>query len=155
MKFERTPIARPPVWLIEGAAEIGLDFTSLTHETTNELVMHSMKRHGDPRIHGAAAIVEADFKRIPAIIQAPDMAIIGATRKNARFNAYAKKVDGATFLYFEEVLQSRNNNVLRGKTLYKINKPLTLDEFIKKVTMNDKTDISKAKVIAAGGNPGG
>jgi hypothetical protein len=38
-----------------------------------------MKRHGDPKTHGAATIVETDFERIPTIIQALDMAIIGAT----------------------------------------------------------------------------
>jgi hypothetical protein len=159
--FEKSVIGKPEPWLIEAAAEIGLDFTSLTHETTNELVLHSMKRHGDPKTHGAATIVETDFERIPTIIQAPDMAIIGATRKDARFNAYAKREAGATFLYFEEVLQSRNNQALRGKTLYKVNKPLDREAFIKTVTMNGKTDISKAaetpfpKVIAVGGNPGG
>lgn len=66
-----------------------------------------------------------------------------------------RKRNGATFLYFEEVLQGRKNKALRGKTLYRVNKPLTLAGFIKIVTMNKKTDISGAKKIAARGHPGG
>jgi hypothetical protein len=49
-----------------------------------------MKRHGDPKKHGTAAITEADFERIPDIIRAPDHAIIGATRKGTFINAYVK-----------------------------------------------------------------
>jgi hypothetical protein len=145
--FIKTEIGPPERWLIEAAAAIGLDLSGFTHETTNELTSHSMKRHGDPKTHGAAAITEADFEHIPGIIKTPDHAIIGADRKGTLINAYAKADAGSTYLYFEEVLQSRKNKALRGKTLYKVNKPLTLEEFIKIVTMNKKTDISGAKKI--------
>ncbi|MHC6202412.1 hypothetical protein ACYULU_04370 [Breznakiellaceae bacterium SP9] len=40
-----------------------------------------MKRHGDPKTGGAAAIVPSDFDRIPAIIKDPGFAIIAAARK--------------------------------------------------------------------------
>ncbi|GHV89161.1 hypothetical protein AGMMS50267_15210 [Spirochaetia bacterium] len=154
-QFDKTIIGKPEQWLIEAAADIGLDFSKLIHEMTNELISHSMKRHGDPKTHGTAAIVMTDFKRIPGIIKEPDYAIIGGIRKDTLLNAYAKSCDGATFLYFEEVLQGRKNKALRGKTLYRVNKPLTLAGFIKIVTMNKKTDISGAKKIATGGHPGG
>jgi len=49
-----------------------------------------------------------------------------------------------THLYFEEVLSSRRNKAFRGKTFYKITRPLSFDEFKKNVTRNKKTDISKA-----------
>jgi hypothetical protein len=145
--FVVTEIGRPEKWLIEAAAAIGLDFSGFVHETTNELMSHSMKRHGDPQKHGAVAITKADFERIPGIIKTPDHAIIGAIRKGTLINAYTKADGGSTYLYFEEVLQSRKNKALRGKTHYKINKPLTLEEFRKIVTMNKKTDISEAKKI--------
>jgi hypothetical protein len=145
--FVITEISRPEKWLIEAAAAIGLDLSGFTHETTNELTSHSMKRHGDPKKHGTAVITEADFERIPGIIKAPDHAIIGATRKGTLINAYTKAGSGSTYLYFEEVLQSRKNKALRGKTLYKVTKLLTLEEFIKIGTMNKKTDRSGAKKI--------
>ena len=153
--FTRISISKPEQWLIETAASIGLDFSKFTHETSNELVSHSMKRHGNPNTQGAAAVTEADFEHIPVIIKAPDFAVICARRKGLIINAYAKIFGSITYLYFEEVLQSRKNKALRGKTLYKVNKPLSFDGFIKIVTMNNKTDVKDAKKIAAGGHPGG
>jgi hypothetical protein len=153
--FEKTAIGKPEHWLIEAAAEIGLNYSGLIHEITNELVSHSIKRHSDALTHGSAAVNEADFGRIPDIVKNPNFAVIGAIRKNALLNAYAKIDGNATLLYFEGVLQSRKNKSLRGKTLYRVNKPLTLEGFIRIVTMNNKTDISQAKIKAAGGNPGG
>ena len=113
--FKRTTISKPEQWLIEAAASIGLDFSKFTHETTNELVSHSMKRHGNPDTQGAVAVTEADFEHIPAIIEAPDFAVIGALRKGLVINAYAKKDGSTTYLYFEEVLQGRKNKALRGE----------------------------------------
>jgi hypothetical protein len=154
-EFEISAIGRPEKWLIEAAAAIGLDFSKLTHEKTNELIIHSMKRHGDPKTHGAAAVIKEDFDFISQIIKSPDYAIIGAVRRESLFNIYAKIKNGITFLYFEAILQSRKNKALRGKTLHKINRPLIFDEFINIVMMNGKTDITGAKKIAAGGHPGG
>jgi len=76
-------------------------------------------------------------------------------------NVYAKIDNGITYLYFEEVLFSRRNKALRGKTFYKITRPLSFDEFLKNISRNKKTDISKAmflnkkNVQTAGGYPGG
>ena len=84
------------------------------------------------------------------------MAIIGAIRAGLYFNAYAKRLDGKTYLYFDEVLNSTHNMALRSRTFYKITKRLDMEGFLKIVTMNEKSDISKAKkIIAAGGHPGG
>jgi hypothetical protein len=52
-------------------------------------------------------------------VKAPDCAVIGAIRKETLINAYAKIDNGITYLYFEEVLFSRRNKSLRGKTFYK------------------------------------
>ena len=88
------------------------------------------------------------------IKNADHVIIIGADRKGTLINVYAKTDVGITYLYFEEVLKSRKNRVLRGKMFYKVNKSLTFDELVKIVTLNKKTDISRAKK-AAGGHPGG
>jgi len=145
--FKKDEICRPEKWLIEAGASIGLDFSNFIHETTSEFHDHSLKRHGDHQIHGEATIIDADFERIPAIVRAPDYAVIGAIRKETLINAYAKMDNGITYLYFEEVLFSRKNKALRGKTLYKITRPISLDEFLKNVSRNKKTDISKAILL--------
>jgi hypothetical protein len=142
--FEKSKIGEPEEWLIEAASSIGLDFSGYIHEVTNEFHEHSLKRHGNPEIHGTATITDADFERIPNIVKTPDYAIIGAKRKEILLNAYAKVDDGATYLYFEEVLTSRRNKSLRGKTFYKVTRPLSFDEVLKNITRNGKTDVSKA-----------
>jgi hypothetical protein len=84
------------------------------------------------------------------------MAIIGTIREGAIVNAYAKRETGTTYLYFDEVMNSSHNRVLRSRTFYKIVKYLDMAGFEKIVTMNEISDLSKAKrVIAAGGHPGG
>jgi hypothetical protein len=121
-----------------------LVFSQLIHETTNEFYDHSLKRHGNHNIHGEATVTSADFEHIPAVVKAPDFAVIGAIRKETLINVYAKINNGITYLYFEQVLSSRRNKALRGKTFYKITRPISFDEFLKNISRNRKTDISKA-----------
>jgi len=92
--FTKTTIGKPAQWLIEAAASTGLDFTGLTHEITNYFKNHVIKRHGK----GLLAITEKDFEKIPVIVEAPDMAIIGAIREGLLFNAYVKRIDNETYL---------------------------------------------------------
>ena len=77
-------------------------------------------------------------------------------------NVYVKIANDMTYLYFDEVLTSRKNKAFRGKTLYKVTKAILLEEVLNNITMNRKTDISKAKILnmqekvqPAGGHPGG
>ncbi|MFP3040250.1 hypothetical protein LQZ19_00360 [Treponema primitia] len=58
--LDKTIIGKPEPWLIAAAAEIDLDFSAFSHVLTNELKNHALKRHGDPAISGAAAIVPKD-----------------------------------------------------------------------------------------------
>ena len=139
--FEVETIGKPEKWLIEAAANIGLDYSGLTHEITNHFKNHVVNRHGQ----GALAIHEKDFEKIQSIVNAPDMAIIGAFRKGDLFNAYVKRINRETYLYFDEVLDSNRNKALRSRTFYKIVKELDMEGFEKIVTMNEKSDISKAK----------
>jgi hypothetical protein len=166
--FEKSKISEPEKWLIEAAASIGLDFSGYIHEVTNEFHDHSLKRHGNPTIHGAATITDVDFECIPDIVKNPDYAIIGAIRKETLLNAYAKIYGNTTYLYFEMVLISRRNKSLRGKTLYKVTRQLSFDEVLKNVSRNGKTDISRSWIYNSkkcpnsrrlsrrlGGNPNG
>jgi hypothetical protein len=53
-------------------------------------------------------------------------------------------------------MNSTHNKALRSRTFYKITKPLDMENFERIVTMNEITDLTKAKkIIAAGGHPGG
>jgi hypothetical protein len=145
-QFTKNTIGGPAQWLIDAGADIGLSLAHLTHEVTDHFKNHVINKHGDPATNGAATITEADFARIPGIINAPDMAIIGAERKGSRFNVYVKAEAGVTFFYFEEILDSNRNRALRSSTFYKITRPQTLDEVLRNVTRNNKTDVSKAKI---------
>jgi len=48
-------------------------------------------------------------------------------------------------LYFEEVLAGRKNRALRRKTLFKMKGDIDEKKLASIVTLNGKTDISKAK----------
>jgi len=149
--FDKIVISKPQKWLVEAASSIGLDYSGLSHEVTTNFMEHVIKKHNQ----GNLAITRNDFKTIPGIVKAPDMAIIGATRGKRVFNAYAKRIEEKTYLYFDEVMDSNRNKALRSSTFYKIKKQLDIDGFIRIVTMNGKSDVSTAKKIAAGGHPGG
>jgi hypothetical protein len=162
-QFSRTTIGAPEHWIIETAAEINLNLTGFVHETTNQFEDHVLNRHGDPTFHGTATITVADFPRIPGIVQTPDMAIVGAKRKGRLINVYVKAGNGMTYLYFEEILKGRKNKALRGCTFYKVTRFLTVEDILKNITSNVKTDISGAKIYnpvnkkvqAVGGYPNG
>ena len=150
--FNKTIFDRPKAWLIEAASSIGLDYSELSHEVTRYFLEHVIKRHSE----GNLAITEKDYKKLPVIVKNPDLAIIGATRGKKIFNAYAKRMDEETYLYFDEVMNSKRNKALRGSTFYKVKKQLDMNGFIRIITMNGKSDVSGAKIIiAAGGHPGG
>ena len=150
--FHKTTIGRPRKWLLEAAADIGLDYSELSHEVTNHFKEHVAKRHG----LGALAMTDTDFEKIPTIVRKPDLAIIGIVRKGEIRNVYVKMESGATYLYFDKVLDSNHNKALRACTYFKIGKPLDMENLERIVNMNGSSDLSVAKkVIAAGGHPGG
>jgi len=142
-QFTKTTIGKPEKWLIGAAASIGLDYSGLTHEVTAFFLQHVVRRHSK----GHLAIGERDYKKIPGILKAPDLAIIGASRGNKLFNVYAKRIEGETYLYFEDVLNSNRNKALRGSTFYKIKKELDIDNLVRIITMNGKSDITRAKKL--------
>ena len=150
--FHKTTIGKPKKWLIEAAADIGLDYSDLSHEVTNHFKEHVEKRHGQ----GELSITDKDLEKIPEIVRKPDLAIIGTIRKGEIRNVYVKMEPGVTYLYFDKVLNSNHNKALRACTFFKIVKPLDMGNLERIVNMNGKSDLSRAKkIIAAGGYPGG
>jgi len=156
--FEQTLIGKPEQWLIEAAAATGLDISGLTHEVTNYSKNHSIKRHGNAeteKAQGQIPVTVADFDKIPEIVKNPDYAIVNIKRNDGTVIAYAKKYDDHTVIYFEEVLNSKRNKVLRSKTIFKKMGIIKADTFLKIVKTNAHTDVSKIKmVVGAGGHPG-
>jgi hypothetical protein len=146
--FIKISIGSPAPWLIKAAAEAGFNLDGFVHEVTDHFRNHVIKRHGDLAAHGTTAIVDEDLSLIPGIIATPDTAIIGAVRYGIHYIIYAKADVGGNYLYFEQILDSRRNKSLRGSTFYKVLRPLTLEKIIGIVTMNGKTDLSKAKVLS-------
>jgi hypothetical protein len=165
MKFQKIPIGKVEKWLVDEAKKVGLDIDGFEHEITNEFVTHVMNNHGDEKAEaarGQIAIKQDDFSKIPDIIKYPDYVIVGGKYtkgefKGNNFFAYAKKLDDGKTLYFEAVLDSKNNKSLRGKTMYKLKGAVDERKFFNIVSNADDVDISNAKTInlaAAGGYPG-
>jgi hypothetical protein len=157
--FEKTVIGKPEQWLIEAAAEIGLNFAGLTHEVTNNFAAHCKKQHGNTkteRARGQLPIASTDIELIPGIVKNPDCVIIGIKKYGQIFNAYLKNGANGAVIYYEEVLNSKKNKSLRSKTMYKKMGTVNNENFLKIVSNNANTDISGTKmVVGAGGNPGG
>jgi len=151
-RFDKVTIGKAEKWLVDAAKKVGLDIDGFKHEITNDFVSHVRKHHAHEKFEaerGQVAIKEADFGRIPKLIKAPDYAIVGARRDNKNFLIYAKKTADGTMLYFEEILAGRKNRALRGKTLFKIKGDIDEKKLASIVTLNGKTDISRAKKIAS------
>jgi len=147
----KATLGKPAQWLIDAAASIGLDLAGFRHEIiTDDFKRHVIKRHGNIALHGKATIVDADFTRLPDIVKAPGIAIIGAIRKGRRYIVYAKAEPCMTYIYFEQIFGSHRNRVLRGSTFYKVTRPLVMDDIKRIVTRNEKTDISGAVIVSLG-----
>ena len=119
-------------WLIEAAAEAGLDISALEHETANYFVNHTINRHGNEkaeRDQGQLPITEADISSTQ-YSQIAQLCLIGIKRQNETLIAYCKHFDGWTSIYLEEILNSRKNKTLRSKTMYKKQDIVTQETFL-------------------------
>jgi hypothetical protein len=76
--------------------------------------------------------------------------LIGAKSKGRGILAYSKKLDDGTILYLEEVLDSKRNKALRGKTMYKRKNTLEEQSFLRIITMTRKVDLTGAKMFGPG-----
>jgi hypothetical protein len=154
MKLQKIPMGKVEKWLVDEAKEVGLDIDGFKHEITNEFVTHVMNNHGDEKkekSRGQIAIKQDDFNKIPDILRKPDITIVGAKRKNENIIIHAKKMEDGTTVYLEEVLTGRTNRTLRGKTMYKRKGDVDEESLKSVVTMNEKTDLSGAKIVIGGG----
>ena len=153
--FDITKIGRPEQWLIDAAADIGLNFSGLTNEVSNSFITHVFKQHGNEkseRARGQIAVTQADIAQIPGIVKNPDYAVIGIRRSGEIINAYAKRHKDGTTIYYEEMLIGRKNRALRSKTMFIKTGILSIDTFLKILSNNVRSDLSGAKIVVGAGS---
>jgi hypothetical protein len=159
MNFEKVIVAKVAKWLVEQVKTVGLDIDGFNHEITNDFKNHVLKEHGDSekeKLHGQIAINNDDFDKIAEIVTTPDLAMIGAKRNGQDVLYYIKKMKDGTTIYLEEILDSKKNKVLRGKTMFKRKNDVDKKKFMNILVMNGKTDVSNAKIVepeSTGSNP--
>jgi len=160
-QLEKWKIGKAEKWLVDHAKDIGIDIDGLNHVITNDFKAHVKKRHGDPakeEPQGQISVEENDYEYLPEVVKNPDRVILGAkNRQGLNVLNYAKKTDKGTIFYAEELLKSKKNNELRGKTMI-IRKKDTDDKLFKHFASNNgKNYLSQIKIIgpvSAGGYPG-
>jgi len=157
--FKKWSVGKAAKWLVDCAKEAQIDIDGFEHEISNYFQNHVLKEHGNPereKARGQIAINEDDFEKISSIVENPDHAMIGAKRDGKDVLYYVKKMDDGTTLYVENVINDKDNKGLFGKTMFKKAKNVSKDNFKNIVSMNNRTDVSKAKIVSpvgTGGNP--
>lgn len=157
--FEKESIGEAEEWLVNNAKEAGIDINGFEHDITNYFINHVLNRHGDPATEeaiGQIAVKEEDFNNIADIVKNPDRAIIGAKRNGDDILFYAKKMDDGSTIYLEQILNSKKNKALRGKTLFRKKDDIDENALLNIASNKGKTDLTKAKTVdlhRTGGNP--
>jgi hypothetical protein len=152
-------IGKATKWLVDHAKDIGIDIDGFEHEITDYFKRHVLKEHGNlekERAKGQIAVNENDFEKISEIVGNPTLVMIGAKRDNKNVIYYVKKMEDVTFLYTEEILFGNKNKGLQSKTMYKRKKDINEKIFKNIVSMNKRTDITKAIIVGpvgTGSNP--
>jgi hypothetical protein len=144
-------------WLVEAAKDIGIDINGFHHVITDDSVTHAIDGHSNEereKNNGQIVLKPEDIKRINDIVTSPDYTFIGAKKGALNIIAYAKTFEDGTIIYFENIINSKNNpKSLVSKTMYKRKNPVTPDKF-KNIVAGNRTDISKGKIVAgSGGHP--
>ena len=157
--LKKWSIGKASRWLVSHANEAGIDIDGFEHEITDYFKNHVLKEHGNSKkekAKGQIAINENDFEKISDIVENPDHVMIGAKRDGKDVLYYVKKMTDGTILYVENVINNEDNKRLLGKTMFKRGKDVNKDKFKNIISMNNRTDISKAKIVnpvGTGSNP--
>lgn len=146
--FKKIPQGKVSDWFVNVAKQSGFDFTGYEHETTNHFENHVLKSHGEGNEKDQANIPvkEEDFNKIKQIINSPDFIAFGVKRDNQDRVIYAKSFDDNTTLYFEEILEGKDNKKLRGKTMFKRADKVDSDKLKKILKSNSRNDVSEMKI---------
>jgi hypothetical protein len=154
--LEKVSIGKVEYWIVQNVKDMGINIEGYEHEISNYFIRHVLKSHGDEKkesSRGNLPIEDEDFEEIPTIIEHPDFTIFGAKRNNEDRIIYIKNMKNGAMLYFEEILTGKNNQSLRGNTMYKTKKILDKQGIIANIGINGKTDMSKIKITGMDGSP--
>jgi hypothetical protein len=152
-------IGKAAQWLVDHAKETGIDIAGFEHKITDFFKNHVLREHGNSekeKARGQIAINEDDFEKISGIVENPDHAMIGAKREGKDVLYYVKKMNDGTILYVENIINNKNHKELLGKTMFKREKNVSKEKFKNIVSMNNRADISKARIVnpvGTGGDP--
>ncbi|MDR3798423.1 MAG: hypothetical protein P4K93_09735 [Terracidiphilus sp.] len=104
---QKAVIAPAQPWLVDAAKENGLDVADHTHVIDGSAVRHVINRHSDPQVElsrGQLPVTDADFERIPDLVESPDAVVFGTKTKGKRDQiGYVKRLEDGNTLYLEEV----------------------------------------------------
>ena len=82
--------------------------------------------------------------------------MLGAKRDGKDVFYFGKRMPDGTFIYVESVFNNDELKSLLGKTMFKRKNQISESKFKNIISMNNRTDISKAKIVSpvgTGGNP--
>jgi hypothetical protein len=108
---QKATIAPAEPWLVEAAKEHGLDLADHNHVIDGSAVRHVINRHSNEKIEvsrGQLPVTDADFDRIPELIDSPDAVVFGTKTRGKRDQVgYIKRLEDGSTLYLEEVRTGR------------------------------------------------
>ncbi|PJK03982.1 hypothetical protein CO612_07685 [Lysobacteraceae bacterium NML71-0210] len=104
------------------ARENGLDILGYKHAVDGSAIRHVFKNHGNAKkeaARGQIAITDADFERIPEILESPDKRIYGLKNDiGHEMVGYLKTMPDGTTFYLEEVRTGRRTLTAQSMRKY-------------------------------------
>ncbi len=126
-------LSKPAEKQLADLQNLGIDVDdSYVHTIDNFSIVHAFRKHGNAKIEelrGQIAIADADFDRIPSIIEAYDGIGLDKNDRGQDVIKYAKTFEDGVTYYFEEVRVGRKE--LSMATMYK--RKLTVDPMPEKI----------------------
>ena len=140
-------------WLVDLAAQAGLNIKGYKHKVTQDFKKHVLKQHGNSIVENARGqipVTEKELEHIDEILQNPDFAAVGIKRKNkyGKFEdriILVKTTNNSTIL-FEEVLSGKKNKALNAKSLIVKKGKITESSLIHILESNNKNEIRNIKI---------
>lgn len=103
-------------WLVERAAENGIDLADMTHSADTAAIRHILNRHTDEAVEksrGQLPIREADLRAIGAVLAAPDRVVFGVRNERSQdLVVLVKELSDGTTIYIEEVRTGKRKMAL-------------------------------------------
>ena len=109
---QKAVIAPVRLWIAEAAKSNGLDIDGYSHVLDGSAIRHTLNRHGNvsaEHSRGGLPITDADFEKIPEVIDSRDRIVLGLKTKGGRDAiGYLKRMSDGSTLHVEEVRTEKN-----------------------------------------------